>query len=529
MTRSVRLWMLIPLLFGVRLVAAQDVPSAPKLSAQELAQWIDDQFAAVWQASDITPPPVVDDATFLKRAYLDLSGTIPPVSQAREFLEYNGDHKRRLLVERLLNETRRPERHAERSAAHWATLWRRMMVPGNSPEAQMAVGLEPWLKEQFAANVRYDEMVRTLVTARSSEAAPMVRSTRTGQMAAGGPTVFFQAVGGKPESAASSVTRMFLGVRVGCAECHDHPFAEWKQKDFWGMAAFFNGVRNGAVEDSSKTTIRPENSAVEYAAMYLGGESAKIASGRTPRQELAAWMVSPRNTQFAATAVNRVWLHLVGRGLTDSVDDLDRASPEERKFLDDLAKLFIAAGYDLRWLMTGICQSQVYQRECVALADDAVAPPPGLRVVKTLTPEQVFNSLEQALSLPISRVDGSARYNGLRDQLVARMNEAATTNPDEYRAGIPQALLMINGRLTTEATDLEQSRTLRGVLEAPFMDTEEKLLALYLATFSRPPRVEEREYLLNYLRQSPEIDKQKQAHAEIFWGLLNSPEFVLEK
>jgi hypothetical protein len=133
------------------------------------------------------------------------------------------------------------------------------------------------------------------------------------------------------------------------------------------------------------------------------------------------------------------------------------------------------------------------------------------------------------LSLPISRVDGSARYNGLRDQLIARMNEAASTNPDEYRAGIPQALLMMNGRLTTEATDLEQSRTLRGVLDAPFLDTDEKLTALYLATFSRPPRREEREFLLSHIRQSNDNDKQNQACAEIFWGLLNSPEFVLER
>ncbi|MDZ4687053.1 MAG: DUF1549 domain-containing protein [Planctomycetaceae bacterium] len=529
MLHSARSWLLTVSLIGTAPVAAQETASAPKLSTQQLAQWIDDQFATVWKSSQIEPPAVVDDATFLKRTYLDLSGSIPPVSQAREFLEYTGDHKRLMLVERLLNETRRPERHAERSAAHWATLWRRMMVPGNSPEARSAVALEPWLKDQFAANVPYDQMVRKLVTAKSSEQTAMVATIPRGVPMAGGPAMYFQAVGGKPESAASSVTRMFLGVRVGCAECHDHPFAAWKQKDFWGMAAFFNGVRNGAAEDSPATKIRPENSPVEYTAMFLGGEEAKIKSGRSPRQELAEWMVSPQNPQFSATAVNRVWLHLVGRGLTDSVDDLDKASPEERRILDELAKLFVAAGYDLRWLITGICQSQVYQRECIALADDTAKPPPGLRVVKTLTPEQVFNALEQALSLPISRVDGSARYNGLRDQLIARMNEAASNNPDEYRAGIPQALLMMNGRLTTEATDLEQSRTLRGVLDAPFMDTDEKLNTLYLATFSRPPRSDERDFLLEHIRKSAEIDQQKQACAEIFWGLLNSPEFVLER
>ena len=392
----------------------------------------------------------------------------------------------------------------------------------------MAVGLEPWLKQQFLANVPYDELARKLVTAKNDGQPMMVLNPRLG-VRAGGPALFFQAVGGKPESAASSVSRVFLGVRIGCAECHNHPFAEWKQKDFWGMAAFFSGIRNGAVDDSPVARIRPQNSPIEYTAAFLDGQEAKIAKGKTPRETLADWMTSPSNSQFAATAVNRVWQYLIGRGMTDSVDDLDKASPAERRILDDLAKLFVESGHDLRWLIAGICKSQVYQRECVAMEETDAEPPPGLRPIKTLSPEQVFNSLEQALSLPVARADGSARFNGLRDQLISRMNEAASNNPDEFRSGIPQALLLMNGRLTTEATDLDQSRTLRGVLDAPFLDTESKLTTLYLATFSRPPRLEEKKFLLEHIRKQTDVDKQKQAYAEIFWGLLNSPEFVLEK
>jgi hypothetical protein len=222
-------------------------------------------------------------------------------------------------------------------------------------------------------------------------------------------------------------------------------------------------------------------------------------------------------------------MYLVGRGLTDSVDDLDRAQPAERRILDRLAKLFVQSGYDLRWLMGGICKSRVYQRECVQVDPNDPEPMPGLRVVKTLTPEQVFNSLEQALLLPVSRVDGSARFNGLRTQLIARMNEAASTHPDEFRAGIPQALLLMNGRLTAEATSLDESRTLRGVLDAPFLNTEQKLSTLYLATFSRLPRPEEQQFLLNHVRDQKADTDQHRAFAEIFWGLLNSPEFVLEQ
>ncbi len=509
-------------------------PDDSRLTTENLALWIDERFAAAWLESKIEPTEVIDDATFLKRVSLDLAGSIPSVSQARDFLGYEGEHRRGTLVDRMLNDPKRPEKYAERTAAHLATVWRRMMVPGNSQEARMAVGLEPWLKEQFNANVPYDELTRKLVTATNDGQAMMPVNPRLGVQAVG-PALFYQAIGGKPETAASSVSRVFLGVRIGCAECHNHPFADWKQQDFWGMAAFFSGVREGAVNDTLTASIRPANSTVEYSAAFLGGEQAKIRKGKTARETLADWMVAPDNSLFAATAVNRVWQHLLGRGMTESVDDLDKASPAERKILDDLAKLFVEAKFDLRWLIAGICKSQLYQRECIVLDDPAalgaglLTPPPGLRPIKTLSPEQVFNSLEQALLLPVARADGSARFNGLRDQLISRMNEAASSNPDEFRAGIPQALLLMNGRLTTEATDLDQSRTLRGVLDAPFLDNEAKLTTLYLATFSRPPRAEEKKFLLEHIRKQADGDKQKQAYAEIFWGLLNSPEFVLEK
>lgn len=502
---------------------------ASRMTTEGLANWIDARFGEAWQESKIVPTEIVDDAAFLKRTHLDLTGAIPSVSEARDYLEQTSLHRRGMLVDRLLNDGRRPEKYSERTAAHWATVWRRMMVPGNSPEALSAIGLEPWLKEQFATNVPYDELARKLITARS-DGQPMmaVVDPRLG-MRSGGPALFFQAIGGKPETAASSVSRVFLGVRIGCAECHNHPFASWKQRDFWGMAAFFNGIKGGVVADSSTTTIRPENGAVDYTATFLGGGEAKISKDKTPREALADWVVSGENAQFAATVVNRVWQHLIGHGLTDAVDDLDTASPAERRILDDLAKLFVEQKFDFRWLIAGICKSQLYQRECITLDDTTTEPPPGLRPIKTLSPEQVFDSLEKALSLPVARADGSPRFNGLRAQLIARMNEAASNNPEEFRAGIPQALLLMNGRLTTEATDLEQSRTLRGVLDAPFLDTEAKLTTLYLATFSRPPRAEEKQFLLEHIRKQTDGDKQKQAYAEIFWGLLNSPEFVLEK
>ncbi len=500
-----------------------------RLSVYELADWIDKRLGAVRPVGQ--PLEIVDDATFLRRVFLDLNGTVPTVSQAREFLDYPGqvvarDPKRMQLIEQLLTGSRRPDRHAERTAAHWASLWRRMMVPGNSPQAQAAVMIEPWLKEQFAKNTPYDQIVKQLI-APAPAAAPMMM-TRGMQPGGGGPETFLVAVGGTPSASASAVARVFLGERIGCAECHDHPFAPWKQKDFWGMAAFFSGVNAGSVADGASATIRPENSEVTYSAAFPGAGEYRPERGKGQREALADWVVSPSNPQFAATAVNRAWQALMGVGLTGAVDDLDLASAEERAILDELAGHFATSGFDLRWLLTGICLSEVYQQRCVA-NDQNLGEFPGQRHVKTLTPEQLFNTLEQALSLPIARIDGSARYNGLKDQLISRMNEGVSNQPVDFKAGIPQALLLINGPLTVSATDLETSRTLRGVLDAPFLTETERLDSLFLAVLSRRPTEAERGYLMSYAAEASNDAARQEAYSEIFWALLNSPEVVLEK
>jgi len=326
-------------------------------------------------------------------------------------------------------------------------------------------------------------------------------------------------------------------VRIGCAQCHNHPMASWKQKDVWGIAAFFAGVRNqpqtqpntAPMPDPKLAKIRPEGSDVEYNAQFLWGETPAIPDEKSPREFFAEWMSSPRNPNFAATAVNRLWQYLCGRGVTSAVDDLDGASPEERKVLDELAQQFVLADFDLRWLMTGICQSQVYQRATVSAPADGSEPPPGARPLKTLLPEQVFNSLEQALALPVSKVDNGPRHNGQMNEIVARMNEALGTTPEEFRGGIPQTLLIMNGQLMAKATDLQDSRTLRAVVDAPFLKTEQKLDTLFLAAFTRLPTDEERAFLLDHVRAQTEIQKQKEAFGEVFWGLLNSPEFVLSR
>lgn len=494
-------------------LAETNAPAAASVeSASELAAWLDALVAKLWEENELEPAPVVDDATYLRRVYLDLLGTIPSVAETRDFLSDYDPDRRRKLVERLLDD--------RRYAEQLARTWRRAMVPGDSPGAAMAPQLDPWLREQFRENVPYDELARRVLTA-------------SGEIAGGRPVVFYAAVGNRPENLASEFSRVFLGVRIGCAQCHDHPFARWTQEDFWSMAAFFAGTNTSreniqAVVDSNRSTIRPPNSEREYSAKFLWGEATATDDERSPRAVLADWMTSPENENFSATAVNRVWRHLFGRALVAPVDELDLAAPEERALvLDELAQKFSEQQFDLRWLIEGLCQSELYQRASEGSSDDARLFTH--RPLKTLTPEQVFDALEQALALPISRGDGSPRYNGQAAQFIARLNESYSDSPEEYRAGIPQVLLLMNGRLVDRGTSLEHSRTLRAVTEAPFLNESEKIETLYLAVLTRRPRRSELPILLGHVEQQANEVERQHAYAEIFWALLNSPEFVLNR
>jgi hypothetical protein len=474
--------------------------------ASELAAWIDAQFAALWVKENLAPAPIADDAAFLRRACLDLIGTIPSVSQARDFFADATPDKRNKLVERLVTDTRH--------AGHMARVWRRIMIPPSSPGIFFAANVEPWLRDELAKNIGFDKLARQIIAAQPSGGVS--------------PGAFYQAVGAEPAPSAGAAVRVFLGARIGCAECHDHPFASWTQDDFWGTAAFFaNGARSrrGSAEPTKGViTIRRPGSDKVYQGRFLGGATAVVPDDKSPREFLADWIV--RHPDFAATCVNRMWQHLFGSGLVHPVDGLDLAD-RRPAILDELALRFAAADFDLRWLLAALCQTRLYQRA-------SEQRPKQARhfthmTLKTLSSEQVFDVLEQALALPIAATPGAPRYDNRRRQLIDKLNESAGDSPEEYRAGILQALALMNGQLIAGGTDLAQSRTLRAVLEAPFLSPAGKLEALYLAALTRPPRRDELHAMLDYVTRPQTKPQQQRAYADVFWSLLNSPEFVLNR
>jgi hypothetical protein len=476
-------------------------PANEGVSPAELAAWIDTRLEAVWRAKDLPPRPVANDDIFLRRAYLELTGTIPSVAEARDFLDSTSAGKRERLIHALLED--------KRFAEHYARLWARTLAPAGNTRGP----LEAWLRSEFGKNTPFDQMARAVLTAK-------------GNATTASPAAFYFAVGNSPERVTEAVARGFLGVRLGCAQCHNHPFTRWKREHFWGLAAFFagTGTNPGQVNDAFTTKITPMDSSQEFEAKLLEGPSPKIPQGRSPRAVLAEWLATPENRFFAANVVNRVWQDLCGNGLVSTIDDLDTLDAEERKLiLDELAAKFAANGFSLRWLVEGICLTKAYQQASA----DSTATGSAQRPVRALSPDQVFAALDQSLNLKKGRGVG-LRFTPEGQNLKARLEEARGSTPTDFKGGIPQALLLMNGTLVGRATTLEDSMTLRAVVEAPFLKEAEKVDTLFLAAYSRLPRADERDRCLKVVRAKPDDPAAtRQAYANIFWALLNSPEFVL--
>ena len=369
--------------------------------------------------------------------------------------------------------------------------------------------LEPWLTDEFKKETPYDELIGKLTTNPIGEASSQ----------------YYQLLGSLPENYAGHLSRVALGVRIECAQCHDHPFTDWKQEDFWGLAAFYSDMpRAGDDPNASRSTalgsIQYEGET--YKAKLLWEEKPESGSSRT---RLAKWMTAEENPHFASTAVNRFWQFLVGHGLYPDVENLDEATSQERKLLDELGEKFAGDGYNVRRLIAAICKSSWYQAESVETLPSARS---FARTLKVSSPEQVFDSLEQSLILPVSRLDSaSSRWSGDRTQLVSRLSETVGTTPEDYASGIPQALLMMNGKMTSDAIHPERSRLLRAVVESPFFNDTDRIKTLYLAVLTREPSKDESSLLRKFIQSCEDDPARTRAFGEILWALLNSPEFVL--
>jgi hypothetical protein len=507
-----------------------DATSSPTdgLTADELAARIDQVLADDWRAQGISPAPAATDEEFVRRVHLDLIGRIPSVAETLAFLEDQRPDKRRRLVADLL------ERGA--CAAHFANTWRDLMLAGsaNQETRDQSPGLETWLRLRFAVNMPYDQLVREVLTA-------PVRATAI-ERGEPSPAAFYQAAEFKPERLAASTSRVFFGVQLQCAECHDHPFAAWKREQFWSFAAFFKSVApsNGATAAMTAADesddIRIPGTQKIVGPRFLDGAAPAPQTGESNRLALARWAVSPSNPLFARAAVNRLWDHFYGRGLVYPVDDLDANNPSSHPALFDLvARQFVLHGHDLKYLIRAITATDAYGRSSrrdasdgsIASGDSALTDRQLLAFarlpLRRMTSDQLFASFVQATGFQPGAV--TADVAPARDDFRARFGDTSVPRT-ETPTTILQSLAIMNGKYVAEATDLKQSKTLVAIIEAPYLTTQGRIDLLFLTALSRKPQQAELDQFAAYVADSHERGEAA-ALADIFWSLLNSAEFVL--
>jgi hypothetical protein len=490
-----------------------------------MSRRIDALLEKQWTAAKVEPAPPANDGEFLRRAYLDLTGVIPRASEVREFLADDRPDKRERLIDQLLA--------SPRHATHMATTWRNRILPlGVEPErSREAFGLQKWLRTRFAKNLRYDNLVGELLLAIGGDEL--------------GPALYFQANDLSPEKLAASASELFLGVKLECAQCHDHPFSDWTQRDFWGLAAFFARVKSpdnrGMMMMSSYRLVDadrgevtlPESSEI-VPPKFPRGDKANEEARRSRRVQLALWMTSRDNPFFARAAVNWGWSHMFGRGLVDSLDDIDENRTDNGQLLDELADYFVKSRFDLRQLWRTLANTRAYQLSSRAGKTEAADPALFAQMqAKPLTPEQLYDSFvllapqvgfaSQGGTIPGGPL-GGLDEDPVRVEFVRRMRPPPG-GATEYRAGTLQALMLMNGPVAAGVTGHDRS-SLVGALDAPFMNDADQVEAVFLAALARPADDEGLDACVQLLKDVEPGDERKRALSDIVWALVNSTEFA---
>jgi hypothetical protein len=483
--------------------------------SRELAAKIDRLLADRWAEAKVTPAEPADDAEFLRRAWLDLAGMAPPTDDVRRFLDDKSPTKRQDEIERLLN--------SKRYVDQFTNVWRTILLP-ESPNGDvlgLRFSFEAWLREKLEKNTGYDRMAREILTTSQprnmrGQFVPDMQNQLT-------PIAFDLANESKPENLAGSTARLFLAVKLECAQCHNHPHAEWTQDQFWAYAAFFGGTRS-----KGSISIKIPKSNKTVTAKFPNGKEPSVDAVVNPRATLAEWVTAPENPYFARATVNRLWAHFFGNGLVEPVDDLTQER-EKNVLLDEIAREFAKHQFDLKYLIRAIVSTRAYQTTSAAKGENSDELRLFARMpVRALSPEQIYDSLIEVLRLEPTPSDPTNPFGGNFlgrmefQSRFQRQNEKAT----EAQTSILQALSLMNGKMVESATTLSESKTLGAIAGAPYLSTAEKIEWLFLAALGRPPRAEESERFVKYVEKGGPSGDPQRALADVFWVLLNSGDFL---
>ncbi|HEX5443513.1 MAG TPA: DUF1549 and DUF1553 domain-containing protein, partial [Pirellulales bacterium] len=434
------------------------VPARPDFvwSDPPEANYIDRHVFAKLGSLRMNPSPLADDAVFLRRAYLDALGILPTADEARAFLADTTPDKRARLIDQLLQ---RPE-FADWWALKWADLLRN---EEKVLDAKGVANFHHWIRQSIADGKPLDRFARELIAARGS--------TYTN------PAANFYRANRDPITRAEAAAQIFLGVRLQCAKCHNHPFDRWTQQDYYRWAGFFSRVQYKILENrrrdqndghefdgeqvvwmSSSGEVRDPRTDEPMAPCYLGEPTPKFEAGQDRLEELADWLTSPDNPFFAQAQANRIWYHLLGRGLVEPIDDFRATNPAVMpELLDELTRDFVSHGFDLRHLVRTTMNSRVYQLSAAANetnADDEAnfshAP------MRRLSAEQLFDAISQATGVAphFSGFPAGLRASQLPGVQAMRSRRRRPSRDEQFLVlfGKPPRLLTCECERSTEPT-----------------------------------------------------------------------------
>jgi len=477
----------------------------------------------------IPPSKLCDDSTFLRRVYIDITGTLPPADVAKKFLADKDPKKRDKIIDKLLASTE----YADYFTNKWNLVLRNKA--GRNDGAEGTYAFYRWIWNSIYENKPYDEFVRDILTA-------------SGDQRFNPPTVWYRQVDQVNEQV-EDTAQLFLGLRIQCARCHHHPFEKWSQNDYYGLAAFFSRVGRKSIPGASRNnrdrrifhnegtaSARNPRSGQTLKPTGLGSKELNISPDRDPRVLLADWMADKKNPFFAKALTNRYWKHFFSRGIVEPEDDMRVTNPPSNpELLNKLAQHFIDSGFDMKELIRTICRSSTYQLS-------ALPNPYNLKdkqnfsryYPKRLTAEVLYDAFHQ-----VTRT--SERYRGLPSGTSAVQLPDPSVGPyflkvfgqpqgdtaceceRSSEANLAQSLHLLNsnevqqkissgsGRAAVLANDKERSH-------------EDKVRELYRWVYSREPIAEELQIALAHVKKHEK--NPKLAYEDIIWALVNTKEFL---
>ena len=498
-----------------------------RLSEFPIANLIDKHVVEKLTMLRVRPAEIVDDGSFLRRCTVQIAGRLPTLIETRDFLKDKSSGKREQLVERLLASSG----YADQFSQKWSDLLRNKRR-GQSPRIPGTIAFHRWIRNAFASNMPYDQFVREIITA-------------TGNVTVNPPAQWYAEVR-YLDRYVDDTAQVFLGIRIGCARCHHHPFEKFSQDDYYGLAAFFARVDRkggtGVAERRADETVfvkatgkvvHPLTGQV-VSPRGLGGEALQFVPYEDPRQALVDWMQEPNNPYFARAFVNRMWAHFFGRGLVEPMDDLRATNPATMEpLLDELAAEFIKSKFDMKHVIRLICTSSTYQLSSQARADNLEETQNHSRFYpRRMAAEVLLDAFDQVSGV-------ATRYSGLPAETRALQlpdedysneflrlfgrpkRESACECERTAEPSLAQSLFVMNNRFILGKTTSKDNYA--AVLAGDTRGDDEKLQELFLTTFCRGPTPLELKNANDYI--SSEKDK-KRAYGNLLWALMNTKEFM---